>query len=260
MADLGKLAVLGSLFVAACAPTSRAIPTLTPYPEVSVGPSALPFSLNLASEYQDRSGPLPFDLVPMATSAGIEAAAAGEVLFHIDFAPVPDGWFAVPLGWEGIAIVVNSEAGIRQLSSEELVGLFSGRSADWDITGEPQGPVQLVVPVPGDRLLGHFGGLIGLAQPPPTAAILAPVPEATFEYLRGIEGSIGLLPFNAGIPDDLRALRIDGTLPSESTIRNARYPLRVQVIAMAPDEPDQEAIAWLSWAQGRLEDGTSGTG
>lgn len=252
MSRVGQLTAIAALFISSCSPTPTAAPTPAPTPQVSVGPSALPFASELAQGYQEQRGVLPFDLVPMATEAGLEAAESGEALFHIDYAPVPDGWFAVPLGWEGIAVVVNPEVEARDLDTRTLAELFSGRMTSWEsVTGEEE-TVQLVIPPPGDRLFDHFTGLIGMAQDPPLTAILAPVPEATLAYVGEQAAALGFLPYHYGIPQELRALRVDGTLPAPSTIRSGRYVLRLQVIAMAPDEPDTIAIEWLGWAQNRL--------
>lgn len=233
-----------------CAPAQLASPTPEPIPQVTVGPTALPLSIQLGLRYRDQFGALPFDLVPASSETGLDAAARGEALFHLDFGPVPEGWFATPVAWEGIAVVVDSGLPTRSLSLADLRELFSGRQTRWEAEGGGGPPVQLVAPIPDDRLFQHFLGLVGQEQPLPPTAIIGPVPEAMISYVGDEPGAVGLIPFSHGIPSGLRALRIEGSLPGPSTIADGRYPLRVQLLAMAPVEPDPAAIEWLLWAQG----------
>jgi ABC-type phosphate transport system substrate-binding protein len=65
-------------------------------------------------------------------------------------------------------------------------------------------------------------------------------------------GAIGILP-SAAVPEGLRAVRIDGILPGESTIASGTYPLTVSLLATAPSEPASPLRDFLVWIQSNPE-------
>lgn len=217
-------------------------------PEVTVGISAAPLALTEAKRSLEERGPLPFDLVPSSSEMGLEAAG-DSALFHLDYPPVPDGWAAYPLGWEGIAIIVHRGVTMRAFSLDQLEEIFTGRIEDWSQLGGEEGAIQLVVPPTGDRLRAHFVEWVLPSGRITTRALLAPSPADAVELVASEPGAIGLVPLHQATEERVAYARVEGVLPGPSTVTGGAYRLRLPVLALAPEELELVAYEWLIWVQ-----------
>jgi len=247
-------ALLVGLFgamAAACAPASEASPTPQPLlPLVGVTPSLEPLVVRWMAEYADANGVPDFDLTILPLAAAEEDALAGRIVLLVAAAEPPPGWFATPLGREGLVVIVHPENPIRSFAFDDLGALFSGEAQRWDALAGPARDIQPVIPVPGDELRSLFQDRVMNTRRMASSARLAPSPELMGDLVAEDAGRIGLIPWSA-VDDRFVAVRIEGTLPSESTIRDGTYPLTAPVLALAPHEPQGAVREWLVWMQAR---------
>ena len=244
----GGLWTLLALALAAC---SGSTPTPTAPPRLVSQPFYEPVLVDWAVAYRETlSGPLPFDLDTRTRAEGLDRVEQGEADLLVTSGEPPAGWFATPLGRLGLAVVVHPDNPVRDLSLDELRDLFSGLSDSWDDVGGRQLAVQPVLPLPGEPIGEAFASMVlGEANPWP-GALLAPTAAAMNQLVAEDPGAIGILPSDA-VPETLRAVRIDGILPGESTIASGTYPLTVSLLATAPSEPSSPLRDFLVWIQSR---------
>lgn len=249
---LAGLAGLGlSLNRAVQAGAEPAIPlalpsvAVTPALEAWVSRQVLAFrETRPGSTYVD----LGFTVETMPPEAALEAAEQGEVVLAVTgMDPLP-GWFATPLGELAVAVVVHPANPVRELSLPELRDLFVGRTQSWQALGDYPEAVQPVIPLNGDelRLAVLEAALSGERFTP--ASLLAPSPPAMLSLVSESRGAVGLLP-QPEVQQDVRILRIEGELPDERSAGSNGYPLWVQIVAMAPQEPIGAVREWLGWLQ-----------
>lgn len=251
MAKSRLLAGLISLvLLAGCSSATTATATLAEIPTVHVSPFALPLAQGLGQQYLQERGALPFDLIPTSGLSGLEAAGEGKAVLHLDFPPVPEGWFATPIGWEGIAIIVHPEVPIRTLTMADLAAIYSGRADDWQAFGRGQGSIQPVIPPEGDSLRAVFLSQVMPDERVTTLARLSPTPEQALFITQETEGAIAMVPAHFEMADSgISVLRLDGEFPEPNNLERGDYPLRVRVLAIAPEEPTGEIREWLTWVQ-----------
>ena len=254
MANFLRFALILLVALVSCSPAPSATPPIVDVPTVHVSPFALPFARSLGERYVATNGALPFDLVPANAPSALDAVEQGEAELHLDFPPVPADWFATPLGWEGISLIVHAEVPIRSLTLEELAGIYSGRIDNWQEFGRGLGPIQPVIPPQGDSLRTVFVSRVMPDDRITTLARLAPTPEEALRIARETEGAIALVPAHLSLPESgISVLRIEGELPEVENIAHGDYPLRVRIVAMAAEEPTGEIRDWLTWAQAKSE-------
>jgi hypothetical protein len=82
-------------------------------------------------------------------------------------------------------------------------------------------------------------------------ALLAPNPMAALEMVASKPGSITFLPWTA-IPTDRTTLRVEGVQLTARNIETGRYPLTLQLLAFAPEEPRGTMREFLGWLQATL--------
>jgi hypothetical protein len=233
-------------------------PTPVPTPHVAyvaTTPAYADWLENQATAYwQDHPGngviPLIYPLY-----AALEAIEQEDVELVISASPPPEGWFATPLRLDGIAILVHPDVPVRDLSMPQLSDIFLGRVENWaSLEGEDQ-LIQPIIPLPGDEIRISFQGevLNGIRYTP--NALLAPNPMAALEMVASKPGSIAILPWTA-VPADQTPLRVEGVQLSASSIKTGRYPLTLQLLAFAPEEPRGATREFLGWLQATLLSGS----
>ncbi len=240
------LLLLGMLY--GCAPPATPTPAPPPAPRAAVSTALAPWLIQRARAFMEEQGPLPFDLETLPPQAALEAAADGQFAFVITASPPPEGWFATPLGMEGVAVVVHPDNKIRQLGLQTLGDLFSGRLESWEALGGEARPVQAVLPLSGDEMRELLQSLALGNLRPSTNALLAPTTTAALTLVAEDPGAVGLVPLSA-VSSQVRAVRVEGVLPATSTVSDGRYPLTLQVLAVAPQEPQGALRDWLVWLQ-----------
>ena len=232
--------------LAAC---SAQTPMPVAFPRLVTQPYYEPILVDWAVAYrQDLPGPLPFDLDTRTQEEGLDRVETGEADLLVTSGEPPRGWFATPLGRQGLAVVVHPDNPVRDLSIEELRDLFSGINGLWEEVGGRPTPVQPVLPLPGEPLGEAFASLVLGERAPWPGTQLAPTAAAMTQLIAEDEGAIGLLPM-AAVPETLRVVRVEGVLPGETTIASGAYPLTVSLLATAPEEPVGPLRDFLVWIQ-----------
>lgn len=244
-------ALLLALLAAACSPSQEPTAAPTPVPVVHVSPAAAPFVQALGRAYVQQQGPLPFDLIPFSGGAARKTVEAGEAALLIDLPPAPDGWFATPLGQDGVTLIVNESVTTRNLTFDELRLIFTGRASQWSELAGGSSAVEVVVPPPGDPLRGRFERTVLQGARVTTRARLAPDPASAVELVAATPGAVALVPFSAGLSAGVRRVRVQGVAPSPNSLADGDYPLTYPVLAMAPQEPTGAVRDWLLWVQGQ---------
>jgi phosphate transport system substrate-binding protein len=69
------------------------------------------------------------------------------------------------------------------------------------------------------------------------------------------ESAIGFMPLSH-VSNEVKALRLNGVAPQSSAEGNGRYPLTLEIRALAPERPGGETYEWLAWLQASLSMGT----
>jgi hypothetical protein len=242
---------LGIPLLALALTSCAAPPSPTPPPlasRLAVPPGLEETAAAWLEAYSEAYGPPDFDLEVLQEEAALEESRAGEVVAMLTVLEPPEGWFAAPVAEDAIAVVVHPSNSVRSYRLQDLADLFSGRVRSWEALGGASAAVQPVVPLPGDSLRLRFEGMAMPGSPVSSSALLAPDPAAVLSLVAEDAGAIGYLPLSQ-VTEEIRVARIDGILPGASTIADGRYPLRLTVLATAPQEPSGQVRDWIGWLQ-----------
>jgi phosphate transport system substrate-binding protein len=242
------LAILLLSLLSACTGTPTELPPATPLPRLATTPALEPWVARWIAEYRTAHGSLGFEVEVLPPAAALEAAEEGEVALVVAGLEAPGDWFVTPLGIEGIAVLVNPENSVRSFSLSELAALFAGRVRSWSDLGGSEGTVLPVIPLAGDEIRLRFEAQVMDGIPATTHALLAPSPSAMVSMILANPYAIGYVPLSYSA-EEPRIVRVEGLLPGESTLADGTYPLLLEVVAMAPEEPTGPLRDWLVWLQ-----------
>jgi phosphate transport system substrate-binding protein len=200
------------------------------------------------SSYRSAHQDANFMLDIYTLEGGVNAVEDGDVDLFIGAVEPKGSLFATPLLQDGIAVIRNSELGVRDLTLEELREIFSGSAQNWQAFDGEDAPIYPLIPLPGDglriifhsRVMGNFQ-FSSLAQ-------LQATPEQMINLIEKEPGAVGFVPFSH-LEGDTSVFRIEGVAPTPTSIRDGRYPLSYWVTGIARKEPDGALRDWLSWVQ-----------
>jgi phosphate transport system substrate-binding protein len=148
------------------------------------------------------------------------------------------------LGKEPVVFIVNADNPMRDLTSDEIRGIFTGRTGNWQALGGPDQTIQAVVPLEGAETRSYLQqALLGDRQFTSTA-LLGPSPAAVVSIVQDDLGAIGILPLSA-VSRDVGLVSVDGHDP----LQGNGYPFKFEVLGIAPVEPAGIVRDWLVWLQ-----------
>ena len=249
---MGKhiFALLLCLGLVACAPTTTATPTKSTI-RVITTPAFESLVTHWGIEYMEAQDTARIDLRVFPLEGALDAAEDGIADVIIAGTHPPQGWFATPLSLEKIAVVVHPSNGIRSLSLEELAALFNGEIDSWSDLGGDDLPVQPIIPLPNDETREYLNSRLLEGSGFSPDAFIAPSPIALLAMVTDDEGAIGIIPLSQA-SDEVRVIRVDEVLPQTATIGDGRYPLYMDILALAPEQPGVATHDWLAWIQASL--------
>jgi phosphate transport system substrate-binding protein len=157
--------------------------------------------------------------------------------------------WSTPVGEDGIAIVVHPSNAIADLTAAQLRTIWQGRVANWNALGGAN--VQLIV-VARDETSSAAAILQTMVlgdRRVTRAAQLATTSQAVIDIVSAEPGAIGYVSMGY-LSSAVRAVPLDGTLPTPDTVTGGQYPLRTPILFAGLHEPGNDPYrAFFAWAQ-----------
>lgn len=233
--------------------TQAAVATPAPTVITIAGATAMrPVLEELAAAFSRRNPNVQFDLRGGGSTVGIERLAAGaaDLAASTLLAPqassaTPDpaaGFSRIPVGVDGVAVVVHATNPITQVTGAQLGDLYSGRIFDWQELGGEPGEVILVSREDGSGTRLAFENRVMADEDVSLTAVVMPGSADVVEFVGRNPQAIGYVSrafvtsvLAAQTPDSsasaaldsarLRVLAVDGLLPTDEAITAQSYPI-----------------------------------
>ncbi|MBN2621313.1 phosphate ABC transporter substrate-binding protein [candidate division WOR-3 bacterium] len=147
---------------------------------------------------------------------------------------------------DGIAVVVHPDNSLTDISIEQLKGIYTGEICRWDKIGVDGGTIVVVSRDASSGTFETFNELaLGNAKLTDSALMLA----SNLEIARIIAqtpdaiGYVGL----GYLSNEIKAVKVNGVLPSEESVRNETYPLARPLFMYTNGEPSGLARAFIDF-------------
>lgn len=166
---------------------------------------------------------------PTGSSSGIAAVAEGRCEIGLSSRALTEeeralGLAETVLAYDGVAVVVNPENPVQDLSLEDLAALFTGQVTNWSQIGGRDAPVVTIGREAGSGTRDGFEAATGtegrcrysqeLTATGDVIATVASNPNA-----------VGYASLDA-VGDRVQVVSVDGVAPDENAVREGSYPLR----------------------------------
>ena len=224
--------------------------------------------LTLGEAFMEANPDVTVNYDPTGSGTGINAALEGTCDLglasrDLDEEETAQGLTSTVFALDGIAIIVNSENPVSDLTIEQIAGLATGEITNWrEVGGEDQSirPFQRAEDSGSQSALERLMDGLPLVEPEleDRVGTMGGIIQEVASY-RNYRNAIGFsFRFYATEmveSGDIRLLALDGVEPTRETIRDESYPITETFYAVtaAPvgepplQERDPTAAAFLDW-------------
>lgn len=161
---------------------------------------------------------------------------------------------ALPIAWDGIAVVVYVGNPVKELTTQQVAAIFSGKVTRWIELGGPDTDIQLVDRPPNQHIRHRFEEVLGIAgQIPKSAKVVRSDQRAVSTVAGNLSAatytSLGVALDAVKYGVDVNVLVIDRVEAAEETVKDGRYTLRRPVLLLSRKEPNPMAEAFAAFAR-----------
>ncbi len=164
---------------------------------------------------------------PTGSGAGITGASEGTLDIGLSSRALKDdetGLDATTFALDGIAIIVNNENTVEDLSLEQIKGLATGEITNWSEVGGPDAPVVLIGREAGSGTRDGFESIVGVEdvckyeqEIPSTGGVIAAVASNP--------NAFGYASLSA-VDDSVKAVTVGGVAATEETVQDGSYQIQ----------------------------------
>ena len=184
---------------------------------------------------------------PTGSGAGISAVSTGSCDIGLASRALNDeelagGLTQTIVALDGIAVIVNSENTVTDLSLEQIASIYTGEVTDWSEFSSEAGTIAVIGRESGSGTRDGFESITGTEDLCVLNEELSST-GAVIEAVRNNPGAIGYASLSAVQGQEgITVLTVGGVAPSEATVLDGTYAIqRPFVFATRTDEPLSEA-------------------
>ena len=125
---------------------------------------------------------------------------------------------------DGIVIAVNSKNPLTEISIKTLKDVFAGKITNWKVLGGANLPIVVISRDVASGTFEVFKEKVLTGANPKDDALMLASNEAVATTIQDTPGAIGYIGIGF-LSDDIKALKVEGIMPSEQTVLNGKYKL-----------------------------------
>ena len=187
------------------------------------------------------------------SGAGITAAVDGTADMglssrELKTEEIAKGAVAHVVALDGVAVVVNNENRISDLTTEQIAAIFSGEITNWSELGGADAPIAALGREPGSGTRSAFEEIIGVED--------ACVYSAEYSSTGDVIGQVSTNPNAIGyaslssVSENVKAISVNGVTCSEDTVRDGSFPIQRPFLIVTKESTalSDAAKAFLDYA------------
>lgn len=182
---------------------------------------------------------------PTGSGSGIKAVSEGRCEIGLSSRSLKEeeiagGLTETVLAYDGIAIIVNPENSISDLTLEQIAAVFKGEVSNWNEVGGDDMPIVLIGREAGSGTRDGFESITDTKDVCKYRQELT----STGDVLTTVSGNVGAIGYAslAAVKDSVRTLSVGGVAPSDSSVKDGSYVIqRPFILVTRTDAPLSEA-------------------
>lgn len=208
--------------------------------QIAGSTSVQPLSEELAMAFMSKYPKVKINVAGGGSGAGIKAAQEGTADIGAssrELKPEEKTVKEFIIAKDGIAIIVNTQNPVEDLTLEQIKEIFSGKITNWkDVSGK-DAPITVVIREDGSGTRGAFEEIVfGKDAKFTDRAIVQNSTGALRTAVAGDPNAIGFISLGS-LNSEVKAIKVDGIEVSKETVLNNSYKISRPFIYMTKDEP-----------------------
>ena len=179
----------------------------------------------LGEAFQNDTG-IGFTYNPTGSGSGIKAVQEGRCDIGLSSRDLKDeekeaGLSGTVLAYDGIAIIVNPENPVSDLSVETIAKIYTGEITNWSEVGGNDAEIVLIGREAGSGTRDGFESITDTED----ACQYRQELTSTGDVITTVSQNPGAIGYAsvASVKDTVKALTVDGVAPTEATIKDGSY-------------------------------------
>ena len=177
---------------------------------------------------------------PTGSGTGIEAAKNGTCDIGLSSRALKDeetsaGLVGTPVALDGIAVIVNADSKVSDLTVEQIAQIFTGAVTDWSEVGGDAGTISCIGREAGS---GTRDGFETITDTKDTCVLAQELTYtgAVIEAVKGNPNAIGYASLSAVEGQEgIKALTVGGVACSEETVLDGTYAIQRPFVLVTKD-------------------------
>lgn len=212
--------------------------------------SVQPFAELLAEEYLAKNTSESVDVQGGGSTAGLQAVVNGLADIGMCSRTLSEEeshqFEGTVIARDGLAIVVNPENMVSDLTTEQLCGLFSGTVTNWKDVGGMDSPVRPITREEGSGTRDSFVHLVMGKERISRRALTQESNGAVKELVKGDKAAIGYMSLGM-VGSELKTVRVDGVEPTAANVLAGQYQLSRPFLFVTQGEIRPEARRFFEY-------------
>ena len=166
---------------------------------------------------------------PTGSGSGIKAVQEGRCDIGLSSRALKaeeeeQGLIGTVLAYDGIAVIVNPENTVEDLTVEQIAAIYKGEITNWSEVGGIDAEIVLIGREAGSGTRGGFEEIVGVENLCQYRQELT----STGDVITAVSQNPGAIGYAslASVKDTVKAIKVGGVAPSEETVKDETYAIQ----------------------------------
>lgn len=216
-----------------------------------------PLAAEIGKRFEETHRDLRVDVQTGGSSRGIRDAREGLAdigMVSRALKPSEADLKSYLIGMDGITMIVHKDNPVKELTTEQIVAIYTGKVRDWAEVGGRPGRIVIENKAEGRSTLDLFLEHFKLTSPQITADVVVGDNEQAIKVIVGNPLAIGYVSIGAavysadnGLP--IRPLPLNGIAPTIEAVKDKKFPIVRELNLVVKSEPTGLTKEFIEFAQ-----------
>jgi phosphate transport system substrate-binding protein len=181
----------------------------------------------LSEQFMNDNSGVTVTYDPTGSGTGITAVTDGTCDIGLSSRALKDtetGLVGTTIALDGIAVIVNSNSGVTNLTMDQLTKIFTGEITNWKDVGGSDGQIVCIGREAGSGTRDGFESITNSKD----KCVLSQELTSTGAVIQAVAGNPNAIGYAslADLNSTVKALTVDGVTPSEATVKDGTYKIQ----------------------------------
>lgn len=194
----------------------------------------------LGEAFESENSGVTFTYNPTGSGSGIQAVLEGRCDIGLSSRALKEdekskGLEETVLAYDGIAVIVNPENPVSDLTSEQIASIYKGEITNWKDVGGSDGEIVLIGREAGSGTRDGFESIVGVEH----ACKYRQELTSTGDVITTVAGNPNAVGYAslASLKETVKVLQVGGVAPDDNTVKDGSYAIqRPFVLVTKKDE------------------------